>query len=53
MLLLHVLLFIATPGAALLGTRLTHCLELAERPFADGTLPRGLVADIGLSLIHI
>ena len=45
MLLLHVL-FTATPAAALLGARLTHCLELAERPFADGTLPRGLVADI-------
>ena len=36
-----------TPAAALLGARLTHCLELAEQPFADGTLPRGLVADIG------
>ena len=46
MLLLHVL-FTATPAAALLGARLSHCLELAERPFADGTLPRGLVADIG------
>ena len=44
--LLHVL-FTATPANALLGARLTHCLELAERPFADGTRPHGLVADIG------
>ena len=45
--LLQVLFVTATPAAALLGARLTHCLDLAERPFADGTLPRGLVADIG------
>ena len=45
--LLHLLFATATPATALLGTRLTHCLQLAERPFADGTLPRGLVADIG------
>jgi tRNA A22 N-methylase len=44
--LLHALVA-ATPAAALLGARLTHCLELAERPFADGTAPQGLVADIG------
>ena len=33
-------------AAAALSTRLTHCLQLAQRPWVDGAAPTGLVADV-------